>query len=142
MALFFYLKIPSDLDQIEITLNQAKVPVQDTTYWCHVQRLDSLRHHRHHIVQFEPLVRSPGVVHHMEVFHCETGAEVEIPLYNGDCIEQPEATKVCSKVLALWALGASTFTYPPEAGLPIGGPGSSPYVRLEVHFSNRDLKAG
>lgn len=97
---------------------------------------------RLHIVQFEPIIKTPAIVHHMEVFHCETDPNVEIPLYNGDCEKLPAAAKVCSKVMALWAMGASTFTYPPEAGLPIGGPSFNPYVRLEVHFHNPELQAG
>jgi len=78
----------------------------------------------------------------MEVFHCEAEEHVEIPLYNGDCEQMPPPVKVCSKVMVLWAMGAGTFTYPPEAGLPIGGPGFNPYVRLEVHFNNPEKQAG
>lgn len=132
----------SDLNHIEITLDKAPIPNKETTYWCHVQRLDDVVKQRLHIVQFEPIIKTPGVVHHMEVFHCETDANVEIPLYNGDCEQLPAAAKVCSKVMALWAMGASTFTYPPEAGLPIGGPSFNPYVRLEVHFNNPELQSG
>lgn len=142
--LSFVLLLPprSDLKHIEITLEKAPVPAQETTYWCHVQRLDDLIKDRLHIVQFEPIIKTPGIVHHMEVFHCETDANIEIPLYNGDCEQLPAAAKVCSKVMALWAMGASTFTYPPEAGLPIGGPGYNPYVRLEVHFNNPEAQSG
>ncbi|KAH8290022.1 hypothetical protein KR044_000465 [Drosophila immigrans] len=132
----------TDLHPIEITLEQAAIPVRETTYWCHVQRLDDVTKQRLHIVQFEPIIKNPGVVHHMEVFHCETEPHVEIPLYNGDCEQLPVEAKVCSKVMALWAMGASTFTYPPEAGLPIGGDGYNPYVRLEVHFNNPELQTG
>lgn len=78
----------------------------------------------------------------MEVFHCETGADVEIPLYNGDCDLLPEKAKICNRVISLWAMGANAFTYPPEAGLPIGGKDYNPYIRLEVHFNNPELRAG
>ncbi|KAH8386946.1 hypothetical protein KR093_003733, partial [Drosophila rubida] len=132
----------TDLNHIEITLQKAAIPVRETTYWCHVQRLDDVIKQRLHIVQFEPIIKTPGLVHHMEVFHCETEASVEIPLYNGDCEQLPAEAKVCSKVMALWAMGASTFTYPPEAGLPVGGDGYNPYVRLEVHFNNPELQTG
>lgn len=54
----------------------------------------------------------------------------------------PVEAKVCSKVISLWAMGASTFTYPPETGLPVGGKDYNPFVRLEVHFNNPELKAG
>ncbi|EDX17374.1 Tbh [Drosophila simulans] len=131
-----------ELDHMEITLQEAAIPSQETTYWCHVQRLEGNLRRRHHIVQFEPLIRTPGIVHHMEVFHCEAGEHEEIPLYNGDCEQLPPRAKICSKVMVLWAMGAGTFTYPPEAGLPIGGPGFNPYVRLEVHFNNPEKQSG
>ncbi|XP_037815839.1 tyramine beta-hydroxylase isoform X1 [Lucilia sericata] len=132
----------TDLKHIEITLDEVPVPVKETTYWCHIQKLDDFLQQKHHIVQFEPLITTPGVVHHMEVFHCETDWNVEIPLYNGDCEQLPAEAKVCSKVIALWAMGASTFTYPPETGLPIGGKAYNPYIRLEVHFNNPELEKG
>lgn len=78
----------------------------------------------------------------MEVFHCETDADVEIPLYNGDCEQLPAAAKLCNRVISLWAMGASAFTYPKEAGLPIGGENYNPFIRLEVHFNNPELKSG
>lgn len=78
----------------------------------------------------------------MELFHCETDPSAEIPLYDGNCNDLPPAAKVCSKVIALWAMGASTFTYPKEAGLPIGGADYNPYIRLEVHFNNPSREDG
>lgn len=97
---------------------------------------------KHHIVEFEPILVNEGIVHHMEVFHCDTNVNVEIPLYNGDCESLPKEAEVCKRVISLWAMGASTFTYPKEAGLPIGGPDYNPFIRLEVHFNNPELKAG
>lgn len=111
-------------------------------YWCHIQKLDNFLRTKHHIVQFEPIISTPSIVHHMEVFHCETNTDIEIPLYNGNCDEMPPEAKVCSRVIALWAMGASSFTYPKEAGLPIGGENYNPYIRLEVHFNNPDLTGG
>lgn len=118
------------------------IPTKETTYWCHIQKLDESFATKQHIVQFEPIITSPDLVHHLEVFHCETEPQVEIPLYNGDCVKMPVEAKVCSKVISLWAMGASTFTYPPETGLPVGGKDYNPFVRLEVHFNNPELKAG
>lgn len=34
------------------------------------------------------------------------------------------------------------FYYPPDAGLAMGGPGSSKFLRLEVHYHNPLLIAG
>lgn len=50
----------------------------------------------------------------MEVFHCVAPVNEEIPLYVGSCFapERPEATKVCKRVIAAWAMGAKAFIYP------------------------------
>lgn len=39
-------------------------------------------------------------------------------------------------------MGAATFTYPREVGLPFGGSSYNPYIRLEVHYNNPNLVAG
>lgn len=78
----------------------------------------------------------------MEVFQCEAPADIVIPLYHGDCDYLPAEAKVCAKVISLWARGASTFTYPLETGLPIGGKTFNPYIRLEVHYNNPALLSG
>ncbi|GIY09662.1 tyramine beta-hydroxylase [Caerostris extrusa] len=68
----------------------------------------------------------------------------KIAFLNGPCTspEKPKILEACKRVLAAWAMGALPFTYPEEAGLPIGGPSFSRYVMLEVHYNNPELKAG
>lgn len=139
--MFFFL-LHSDIKEVHIQLDKVPIPAAETTYWCHIQKLDDFIRDKHHIVQFVPTVTTPSIVHHMEVFHCETGVNVVIPMYNGDCEALPIEAKVCSRVIALWAMGAASFTYPPEAGLPIGGKDYNPYIRLEVHFNNPEQSAG
>lgn len=84
----------------------------------------------------------------MEVFHCVPKAgdpDNEFPIWAGPCgsDEAPEKLSQCKKVLAAWAIGAGPFTYPPEAGLQIGGPDfASLYVMLEVHYNNEKLQSG
>jgi dopamine beta-monooxygenase len=39
-------------------------------------------------------------------------------------------------------MGAATFTYPKEAGLPFGGRDYNPYIRLEMHYNNPNLVSG
>lgn len=117
------------------------IPSTDTTYWCKIQKLPATDKKKH-IVQFEPIIKNEKFVHHMEIFHCEAGANVAIPLYDGNCDNLPAAAKVCSKVMALWAMGAETFTYPKEVGLAFGGADYNPYIRIEVHFNNPELIAG
>ena len=89
------------------------------------------------------------LLHHMEVFHCvpdgSDGNDEEFPIWSGPCGSEsaPEKLNQCKKVLAAWALGAGPFTYPPEAGLQIGGQDfGGLYVMLEVHFNNVEKQSG
>lgn len=108
--------LPSDLKILNIVTDKVQVPAEETTYWCHVYKLPDEYKNKHHIYQYESNIQkdSEGLVHHMEVFHCETDAKQEIPLYVGNCFaeDRPEATKVCKRVLAAWAMGAPPFIYP------------------------------
>ena len=54
----------------------------------------------------------------------------------------PKQLSQCKKVLAAWAIGAGPFSYPPDAGLAIGGPQFHQYVMLEVHYNNPELRPG
>lgn len=55
-----------------------------------------------------------GLVHHMEVFHCEATHDKAISPYSGLCTHtnRPKDTEVCKKVMAAWAMGATPFLYP------------------------------
>ena len=78
--------------------------------------------------KYEPII-TPGnehVVHHMEIFHCDSNNEAAIdedkdengletfPLWAGPCGSDDAPAKLgqCKKVLAAWAIGAGPFTYP------------------------------
>ncbi|GJQ79982.1 Tbh, partial [Trypoxylus dichotomus] len=131
---------------LDITAHKAEIPNKDTTYWCHVHKLPAKFNAKHHIYQYEAVIdkENEGVVHHMEVFHCVAPPDTDIPLYVGSCFasERPTSTQVCKRVLAAWAMGATAFTYPEEAGLPIGGPDFNKYIMLEVHYNNPKLRSG
>lgn len=66
--------------------------------------------------QYEPAIQKGNehLVHHMEVFHCEAPPNEALPLYAGPCFgeNRPNATKVCKRVIAAWAMGAKAFSYP------------------------------
>ncbi|XP_019872323.2 tyramine beta-hydroxylase [Aethina tumida] len=132
--------LPSHVKQLNIITNKVNVPADETTYWCHVIKLPEEYQQKHHIYQYEANIQesSQGLVHHMEVFHCETDAKAEIPLYEGNCFDKdrPPKTQVCKRVLAAWAMGAPPFIYPKEASLPIGGDNFNQYLMLEVHYNN------
>ncbi|CAH1132464.1 unnamed protein product [Ceutorhynchus assimilis] len=138
--------LPSHVQTLELLADKVKVPAEETTYWCRVFKLPDKFKKKHHIYQYEANIQasSQGLVHHMELFHCESNAKEEIPLYNGDCFDnkRPKKTEVCKRVLAAWAMGAQPFTYPEEAALPLGGETFNQYVMLEIHYNNPELKSG
>ncbi|XP_032868020.2 dopamine beta-hydroxylase isoform X2 [Tyto alba] len=131
-------ELPSDMKTMEITAPNVVIPSQETTYWCYMAELpDSFP--KHHIIMYEPVITegNEALVHHMEVFQC--AAEFDsFPHYNGPCDSKmkPDRLNYCRHVLAAWAMGAQAFYYPEEAGLAFGGPGSSRYLRLEIHYHN------
>ncbi|KAA0188986.1 hypothetical protein HAZT_HAZT006497 [Hyalella azteca] len=126
--------------EIKIAAKSVSVPAEETTYWCSVQKLPPYFADKHHILHYQPGIQSGNedIVHHMEVFHCEFTPDKEVPLYQGLCHDskRPPEIDVCKRVLAAWAMGANSFTYPAEAGLPLGGPDFNPFVMLEVHYNN------
>ncbi|RWS27720.1 Dopamine beta-hydroxylase-like protein [Leptotrombidium deliense] len=137
---------PDDTRVLDIVHDKVHVPNTDTTYWCKLHLLPAELVRKQHIIQYEAVIQpgSEGLVHHMEVFHCEVAAEITLPDWDGSCFDKtmPDILHNCKRVLAAWALGAGPFSYPEVAGLPFGGHNYSRYVMLEVHYNNPDLKAG
>ncbi|NWX96946.1 DOPO hydroxylase, partial [Nothoprocta ornata] len=131
-------ELPSDMQSMAITAPDVVIPSQETTYWCYMVELPE-KFPKHHIVMYEPVITAgnEALVHHMEVFQC-AAEQGSVPGYNGPCDAKmkPAQLNVCRHVLAAWALGAQAFYYPEEAGLAFGGPGSSRYLRLEIHYHN------
>ncbi|XP_025905350.1 dopamine beta-hydroxylase [Nothoprocta perdicaria] len=131
-------ELPSDMQSMAITAPDVVIPSQETTYWCYMVELPE-KFPKHHIVMYEPVITAgnEALVHHMEVFQC-AAEQGSVPGYNGPCDAKmkPAQLNVCRHVLAAWAMGAQAFYYPEEAGLAFGGPGSSRYLRLEIHYHN------
>nr|UYF12138.1 tyramine beta-hydroxylase [Penaeus vannamei] len=131
---------------LEVRSKKVEVPAEETTYWCTVEKLPDTFSTKHHIVEFGPTIQrgNEDIVHHMEVFHCEHPPDFQVPLYQGPCHspDRPREIDACKRVLAAWAMGASAFVYPQEAGLPMGGPDFNPFLMLEVHYNNPGLLAG
>ena len=125
--------------------DNVSLPTVDTFYACSVHKLPTQLRRKHHVVRYEADIQkgNEDVVHHMEVFHCPPSSDPP-PLWSGSCDdpEAPPQLTQCKKVLAAWAIGAGPFTYPPEAGLAIGGPELHQYVMLEVHYNNPKLRSG
>ncbi|KAM4663020.1 dopamine beta-hydroxylase [Discoglossus pictus] len=130
--------LPSDVQTMDIRAPGVIIPNQETTYWCYIVELPQ-HFTKHHIVMYEPVITKghEAIVHHIEVFQCAEEYET-IPHYSGSCDSKmkPERLSYCRHVLAAWAMGAKAFYYPEDAGLAVGGPGSSRFLRLEVHYHN------
>ncbi|XP_076454775.1 dopamine beta-hydroxylase-like [Babylonia areolata] len=131
--------LPDDVWTFDVTAPRVHVPSNGTTYWWYVTRLPPLRH-KHHIIKYEAVVEEghEGLVHHMELFHCDAGPGRQVPLYSGpgEAERVPPALQPCQHVLGAWAMGAEAMVYPEEAGVPIGGEDFSRFVLLEVHYNN------
>ncbi|XP_014849355.1 PREDICTED: dopamine beta-hydroxylase isoform X1 [Poecilia mexicana] len=136
--------LPPEVKTMDVLAPNVIIPNQETTYWCFIQKLpDDMP--KNHIVMYESVI-TPGneaIVHHIEVFECAQDLR-EVPQYSGSCDDKmkPKKLNFCRHVLAAWAMGAEAFYYPPDAGLAIGGPGSSRFLRLEVHYHNPLLISG
>ncbi|XP_060931271.1 dopamine beta-hydroxylase [Limanda limanda] len=136
--------LPPGLQTLDVLSPNIFIPNQETTYWCFIQKLPE-NMPKNHIIMYESMV-TPGneaIVHHMEVFECSPEVP-DVPEYSGSCDDKMKPGKLnsCRHVLAAWAMGAEAFYYPPDAGLPMGGPGSSRFLRLEVHYHNPLLISG
>ncbi|XP_068104131.1 dopamine beta-hydroxylase [Hyperolius riggenbachi] len=131
-------QLPRDVISMDVLAPDVIIPDRETTYWCYVIELPP-HFPKHHIVMYEPLITRghEAIVHHIEVFQCAE-EYTAIPHYSGPCDSKmkPERLNYCRHVLAAWAMGAKPFYYPEEVGLAFGGPRSSRFLRLEVHYHN------
>ncbi|KAF3702147.1 Dopamine beta-hydroxylase [Channa argus] len=130
--------LPPDVQTLDVLAPNVIIPNQETTYWCFIQKLPE-NMPKNHIVMYESVI-TPGneaIVHHIEVFECSPDIR-DVPEYSGSCDDKmkPRKLNFCRHVLAAWAMGAEAFYYPTDAGLPMGGPESSRFLRLEVHYHN------
>ncbi|CAD6189154.1 unnamed protein product [Caenorhabditis auriculariae] len=130
--------LENDAFDFEVIADHAEIPTETTNYWCIIKPLPvNIQSKKHHIVGMDAVVQ-PGnehLVHHMEIFLC---LENDVQPFSGNCNDpnKPKASRSCSHVIAAWAMGEGPISYPSEAGLPIGGKGSSRYVMVEIHYNN------
>ncbi|XP_034048172.1 dopamine beta-hydroxylase [Thalassophryne amazonica] len=136
--------LPPDAQTLDVVVPNIIIPSQETTYWCFIHKLPE-NMPKNHIVMYESVITggNEAIVHHIEVFECNPELS-SIADYSGSCDDKMKPSKLnfCRHVLAAWAMGAEPFYYPPDAGLSMGGPGSSRFLRLEVHYHNPLLISG
>ncbi|XP_040298748.1 dopamine beta-hydroxylase isoform X2 [Bufo bufo] len=130
--------LPKDMITMDVLSPDVIIPDKETTYWCYITELPE-DFPKHHIVMYEPVITEghEAIVHHIEVFQCSEEYDT-FPHYSGPCDSKmkPHRLDYCRHVLAAWAMGAQAFYYPDDVGLAFGGPRSSRFLRLEVHYHN------
>lgn len=103
-------RLSKEVKTIEFLAGNITIPSDETTYWCHVQKLPDDFGVKIHVLQYESAIlpTSEGVVHHMELFHCEVKSDAALPDWNGSCNSpaMPPELKACKRVVAAWAFGA------------------------------------
>uniref|UniRef100_A0A0K2T4R5 Tyramine betahydroxylaselike [Nasonia vitripennis] n=1 Tax=Lepeophtheirus salmonis TaxID=72036 RepID=A0A0K2T4R5_LEPSM len=141
-----FIESSDNVVRLNIT-HTVDISNDDTTYWCSSHKLNpSIMSKKHHIIEYLPRISegNEDVIHHMEIFQCDASLELEFPIWSGPCGDKsaPPELQMCKKVLAAWAIGAGSFEYPREAGIAFGGPQTSPYMMMEVHFNNPSRRSG
>lgn len=103
-------RVDKSIQTIEILTENNTVPSHETTYWCRTHKLPEMFDRKLHVIQYESQIHpaTQGIVHHMEVFHCEVDANNELPAWSGSCTDSamPDVLKACKRVIAAWAYGA------------------------------------
>lgn len=101
--------------RFEVRVKRIKLPRADTTYWCHVHKLDEAFTAKHHITAFESVISeaSKGIVHHMELFHCITDPSEDMKKYSGPCNSEskPKGLVQCRKVSRIFFWFVEIFIY-------------------------------
>uniref|UniRef100_A0A3Q1I9J3 DOMON domain-containing protein n=1 Tax=Anabas testudineus TaxID=64144 RepID=A0A3Q1I9J3_ANATE len=121
---------------LNVTVNNITIPAIKTYYHCKVMNFSNLNT-KLHIYQIEPVIENYDIVHHMLLHRCPSFVTetYDKPCYMGDMGD------FCFSVVAAWGVGGEVLTLPENAGIPIGGEGSS-FYRLEIHYNNPNLEAG
>ncbi|KAK6033761.1 copper type II ascorbate-dependent monooxygenase domain protein [Ostertagia ostertagi] len=137
---------PQELDGtvFKILADNTLVPAEVTTYWCIIKRIPQIvADRKHHIIQMNAYVKggNENVVHHMEIFLCETDDQTERSENCNNLVMDQDA-RSCSHVIAAWAKGEGPIYYPPEAGLPIGGRTGRKFLKVEIHYNNPSMESG
>jgi dopamine beta-monooxygenase len=106
------------------------IPTDTTSYKC--MHFDVPSDQKYHVVQYDGLAGSK-YVHHMIIYACSNA-----PTSNTDGVYDCKNMDLgCQQMAFLWAPGAGSYAYPPEAGFAIGsGANSFQHFSLQVHYNN------
>ncbi|XP_078511752.1 putative DBH-like monooxygenase protein 2 [Lissotriton helveticus] len=124
----------------DIKMSNFSLPSDETTYGCAYLPLPQLPE-KNHIYKFDSIIQdgNEDLVHHILVYACSNSTNVTIA--PGICNDNPDFYS-CSEVIVGWAVGGKAFTFPNNAGIPLGNGVAPNYVRLEIHYNNVKLQSG
>ncbi|XP_078510093.1 DBH-like monooxygenase protein 2 [Lissotriton helveticus] len=124
----------------DIKMSNFSIPPDATTYGCAYIPLPQLTENNH-IYKFDSIIQdsNKNLVHHILVYGCPNSTNINFA--PGICNNNPDFY-ACSEVIAGWAVGGKAFTFPSNAGIPLGKGFAPTYVRLEIHYNNVMLQSG
>ncbi|XP_075698811.1 putative DBH-like monooxygenase protein 2 [Rhinoderma darwinii] len=136
-----HVAFPDILLSHDFKLNDFPLSDEDTTYACTFRPMPRVSK-KHHIIRYE-IISDPdtvGIVHHILIYIC---GNTTIPTSDvGPCYGSDSRYSQCMTATFGWAVGGESFDYPTDSGFSIGTEGDPQYVRIEIHFSNFENKAG
>ncbi|XP_078510070.1 putative DBH-like monooxygenase protein 2 [Lissotriton helveticus] len=124
----------------DIKMSNFSIPPDTTTYGCAYILLPQLPE-KNHIYKFDSIIQdsNKNLVHHIMVYGCPNSTNVNIA--PGICMSNPDFYP-CAEVIVGWAVGGRAFTFPSNAGIPLGKGFAPTYVKLEMHYNNVKLHSG
>ena len=101
------------------------------------------------MIGYKPVL-TPGserYVHHMMMYECHDSVDSYAKFnhhvnsgYECNTPNMPRDFKKCKGIVAAWGLGGEQFSFPDEAGYPVGEEhGGATYYMFEVHYDNPGL---
>lgn len=129
-----------------LTIENVRIPTEDTTYWCTLLKGPGLKS-KHHITKVVPLIQkgNEGFVHHMILYECdgnfnESDFNQGIECYSS--ANMPFLNCRSSVIVGGWAVGGDAMYFPEHVGQPIGGNDFPKHFLLEMHYDNPQLIEG
>ncbi|XP_005107800.1 tyramine beta-hydroxylase [Aplysia californica] len=115
---------------MDLRLPKTEVPTDLTTYVCHSLKLPVSLTETYYAIGFEPLIRSPDIMHHMILFGCPDPVNESTPHRCGGADNQ------CRSFLVQWSMGIDgPICSPPDTGIRFGL-NSIQSMALQIHWNN------
>ncbi|KAK4309049.1 hypothetical protein Pmani_019308 [Petrolisthes manimaculis] len=149
---FYRQDLPQDADVWTISQSIKMPHLQETFYWCHVEKVPKWEK-KHHYIGYEMIYgkNSRTNLHHVVVFECmnEGGSSLEStmeqyvghPGYECYTPNMPDHFFLCERYLITWAIGSEGDMAPDIAGFPLGEKhGGATYFLFQSHYDNQHIE--